>query len=143
MVNLLLNENSVFTSERSIQRFIKLLWGIQNQVVMAHQTLSFGENVTDAKNAKASLKRLLDSVHKRFRIASVFVQEKQEHERQAIHFHVLFFVFDKSGLSQSAEDARQELRRYVFHCWKRIQGGNANPNANQLKLHIKDHTCPK
>jgi hypothetical protein len=102
-------------SAKSVKRFIRLFLSINQPAWCFHQTLT---------------------LHKQFEIASLYVEERQQDG--SIHYHILFFIFDRNQFPLSSEKAKNWLQREVFKRWNRINGNTLTAVANKLTLHEKD-----
>lgn len=102
-----------------------LIHGIKEPSACFHQTLTFSPTV-EQRPAKRLLNRLLDNIHHRFEVASVYIEG--EHQNGAIHYHLLLFSFAK--VSSGFE---RELRKALWQAWNGAQQLKLHPKANKFK----------
>src|ERR1017187_10357628 len=123
-------------STRSVKRFIRFLLSINQPVFYFHQTLTSKKRIENSAEAKKLLKTFLDTLHNRFEMASLYVEERQEDG--TVHYHVLFFIFDRNQLPVSEEKARGWMQKEVFKRWNKVNGDTLSAVANRLTRHQKD-----
>jgi hypothetical protein len=109
---------------------LKLILGLRQPRFCFHQILTFSPPESDAKTAKRQLGLLLDNLHHRFDMASIYVEELQR--KGGIHFHVLFLIFDGMALPDAPSHVERTLRSAVFNAWNTQQGGRLVQRANRL-----------
>lgn len=119
-----------FYSPKSIKNFVRTVLGLNPPLHCFHQVLSFKENIQNSWDAKPFLKTFLDAMHKSYKMASFFVVERQE--RGAVHFHVVFLVYDARQLPASAEQAKKEFRATAYKRWDRITQSTGTRAGNRL-----------
>ena len=124
------NNRTTGISERSAKRFLKLFLGIRQPRFCFHQILTFCPCQHDARIAKTALKLLLDNLHHRFEMASLYVQELQR--KGGIHYHVFFLFFDGAQLPSAPTHVERTLRSAVFSAWRAPQGFRVIQRANRL-----------
>ena len=116
-------------SRAAVRRFIYFVRGIEPAKVHLHQTLTCNPPAFDGLVAKKRIKRLLDNLHKRFQMASIYVMEA--HQSGAWHFHVLFLFYPENDLPCAPSRLNIDFRRDILTAWQRLQTGKVNPKANE------------
>ena len=123
-------------SRQSILRFIKFYLSLNDTPYWYHQTLTFGSQVEDFRDAKLRLKRFLDAVQvelkKRYNVGILFLMGRQENRR--VHFHVLFLFYKQLTITPVA--LREHLWAILWPRWQK-QSVGALAQANHLKLRQK------
>lgn len=117
-------------SEQSAKRFLRLTLRIRQPRFCFHQILTFCPPQTDAKAAKRQLGLLLDNLHHRFEMATLYVQER--HKKGGIHYHILFLFFDGGALPSPPSHLASTLRSAAFSAWNGQQGDRLVQKANRL-----------
>jgi hypothetical protein len=113
-------------SRKSVRRFLKLWRQVRAASAEFHQTLTFAVPEFDLGAAKGRLSKLLDNIHHRFTVASLYVAGL--HRSGAIHFHVVFLFFSPV----SAEESEQ-FESAVWDAWNGLNMGKCHRNANEFR----------
>jgi hypothetical protein len=112
-----------------VRRFVRQFLSIQPPDYFFHQTLTFSETISDEKEAKRRLKRLLE---RSFFQGVLFVQE--HHGKGGLHFHLPLYFYAKHGLPFSASRMRNGVASAVFSAWNEINGGALARGANRMTV---------
>jgi len=92
--------------------------------------------ITDSAVAKVALKKLLDVLHKKLNVVTLYVEESQK--RGAVHYHLFIFDYNGNELPSSEPKAEEFVRRVVFPAWNNIHAGTLFWKANPLRVHEKN-----
>lgn len=118
--------NKIYTSTASLKRFLNVGLALGDPVDFCHQTLTFRDAKESIAKVKIPLNRLLDSLHKKFQMVSLYAIEWGKEER--LHVHILF-LFYESRPSNSVHWLKK-FSRVVFKRWNEINGGGLVKKAN-------------
>jgi len=118
-------------SRGSVRRFIRFFLAIEKPELCLHQTLTFWPPEKDEKRARTLFRNLMDNLHHRFRtMASVYVRERQANG--GIHYHVLFYCFERETLPFPFSRMEEQMRALIFPIWNKMQNGRLIRKANRL-----------
>jgi hypothetical protein len=112
-------------SSKSVTRFVKLWLEIEKPDAYFHQTLTFPPPERDFASGKEAVGKLLDNLHHRFEMASLYVAGRQK--LGALHFHVLSFFY--SPVSPSAQAC---FKQAVWTAWQNLHAGACVRDANRF-----------
>lgn len=119
---------NVSVKESALKRFLEVALGLGAPVDFCHQTLTFKQEKASITEVKVPLYRLLDSVHKRFEMVSLYAIEWGKQKR--LHAHVLFLFYET--LPYNSKHWQKKFGSVVFKKWNQINGGALNRQANQM-----------
>ena len=124
-------------SKQSAMRFIRLCLSLNNTKYWFHQTLTFGEQVEDFKEAKKCLHSFLDSfakeMQKDLEMGVLYIMGRQQNRK--VHFHLIFFCYPPQPFTP--ENLAVRLRRTAWQRWERHARG-AIQKANRLTIRSQD-----
>lgn len=79
---------------------------------------------------KEPLNFLLDALHKRFQMATLYAIEKGKAKR--LHVHLLFLFYGTSPFK--CKDWLAKFRPQVFNAWNKLNGGELSREANDATI---------
>ena len=123
--------NKVQIKDASLRRFLNVGLAVGEPTCWCHQTLTFKDEKHSIGAVKEPLNLLLDSLHKRFQMASLYTIESGENER--LHVHVFFLFYD--SLPFDCEGWLEKFRPVVFKAWNKLNGGRLRKAANVVETH--------
>jgi len=115
-------------SRKSIRRLVKFFLSINLPEFIFHQTLTFCPPLADSVAAKKQLNLLLDNIHKRFEMGSLYVEERQKNG--GFHYHVQFWFFDGCSIPCYPSLLERTLRAATFAAWEKQNGNTVSQCAN-------------
>src|SRR5690349_3269124 len=88
-------------SRQSAKRFIALCLSLHETQLWFHQSLTFGEDVVEFREAKEHLNIFFDAfekeIQKELDVATVYIMGRQGNGR--VHFHLIFFCYPPQSIS--------------------------------------------
>jgi hypothetical protein len=115
----------VKVSKKSFCRFASVIFGLDEPAAYFHQTLTFPQKETNRRRAKNHLNRLLDNLHHRFSMISIYIEDL--HDSGGIHFHLLLPLFGATPRSTESH-----LRSAIWDAWNEAHGNKLHRKANPL-----------
>jgi hypothetical protein len=87
----------------------------------------------DYSKAKRTLDLLLDNMHHRFEMATVYTAGL--HKTKGLHFHANFYFFPDSPLPFYPSRMERDFRTALFAAWERLQAGTSVHEANKMETY--------
>jgi len=118
--------------QRSERSLCGLLLKLTCESHYYHQVLTFSPVTWNYTKAKRTLDLLLDNLHHRFDMATVYTTGR--HKKYGLHFHAGFYFFPDS-LPFYKSRMKRDFRTAVFSAWNDLQGGELEPVANEISTY--------
>lgn len=109
-----------------MERFLSVALSLGEPRNFCHQTLTFKTTKDSIQEAKKPLNRLLDNLHKRYAMVSLYAVEWSQRDR--LHIHVLFLFYESPPYK-----GKHWLRRFsrvVYNAWNNLNQGELVRQAN-------------
>ena len=129
------NHKKIQLSEPTVKRFLGFATSFHYPHKYYHQTLTFPEVISD-RAAKDKFNTWMNTVLKNYsksEVGVIYVGEYGSNGR--LHFHVLFFFFDRNNLPYAPSRMERDLRTYLYKKWSDLNGGRLVHDANRLTVH--------
>jgi hypothetical protein len=121
---------NIYATQSTMKRFLSVALSLGKPARFCHQTLTFKQEKRSIHEVKKPLNTLLDTLHKRHSMVSLYAVEWSQKHR--LHIHVLFLFYESPPYN--GKHWLNRFGREVFKAWNRLNQGELVRQANLTTL---------